>query len=294
MHRRRQTILHSAGWRLLVVVMFLLVSGLISATLVRSAPGFGVDERELDSRLSNESIIVIRDAHQDERNVFRFYAKYLGGCLHGDFGASKLFQKPISQLIEDRWGTTAENIGGGLAMAWAVVLASAFIAVTLQQELLDAALSAIGGALLSIPAAVAALLVAIARNPASCAIAIAVLPLLYRYTRNILQDSWNQPWVTAASAKGLGRVRILCSHVLPVAAPQLIALGGVSLTLAFSSSVPIEVLSDSPGLGQLAWQAATGRDLTLVVTITGLVASVVLLANAGASLASEILEPAQA
>ena len=39
--------------RLLVV---LLLGGLLGATLVRLGPGFGLDERELDTRLSAETI----------------------------------------------------------------------------------------------------------------------------------------------------------------------------------------------------------------------------------------------
>jgi len=288
----RSSIMRSAGLRLLVIAIFLAAAGFLCATLVRFAPGFGVDERELDSRLSDRSIVAIRGAHQDEQNVFRFYAKYLAGCIRGRFGDSELFQQPISQLIQDRWVATVENIAGGLALAWAVVLLFAFVAVTLQQAVLDAALSALSGALISVPAAVVALLVAMARKPTCLAIAIAVLPPLYRYTRNVLGNSWNAPWIVAARAKGLSRPRIIFSHVLAVAGPQLLALAGVSLTMAFSASVPIEVLSDSPGLGQLAWQAAIGRDLPLVVTITGLVATVTLLANAGASLANEMLQPA--
>src|SRR5690349_13994748 len=75
----RGSIMRSAGLRLLVIVIFLAAAGFLCATLVRFAPGFGVDERELDSRLSDRSIVAIRGAHQDEQNVFRFYAKYLAG-----------------------------------------------------------------------------------------------------------------------------------------------------------------------------------------------------------------------
>jgi peptide/nickel transport system permease protein len=293
MRSRRQTFLCSVAARLLVVATFLVVSGLLCATLVRFAPGFGVDERELDPRLSNQSVIAIREQHNDERNVIRFYTTYLARCLHGNFGHSNLFQRPISQLIQDRWRTTAQNIAGGLVVAWTVVIILAFGAVAVQRTAVDAALSTAGGALISIPAAVLALLVATARKPASLAVALAVVPLLYRYTRNVLGSSWSMSWIIAARAKGLGKVAILFSHILPVAAPQLIALAGVSLTIAFSASVPIEVLSDSPGLGQLAWQAAIGHDIPLVVTITELVASVTLFANGAASLASEVMHPSQ-
>jgi ABC-type dipeptide/oligopeptide/nickel transport system permease component len=62
-------------------------------------------------------------------------------------------------------------------------------------------------------------------------------------------------------------------------APQLITLLGSTITAAFGASIPIEVFCDQPGLGQLAWRAAMGRDLALVVTVTLTIGGIALLAN---------------
>jgi peptide/nickel transport system permease protein len=66
-----------------------------------------------------------------------------------------------------------------------------------------------------------------------------------------------------------------------------VALAGVSAAIALAADVPVEVLSDVPGIGQLAWQAAMGRDLPLLVSLTLLVTAVVQLSNALADLAAE-------
>ena len=182
----------------------------------------------------------------------------------------------------------------GLAMAWILALLCSLGAAALQSTWTDAGFSTAVGALISLPAAVVGLLVAILNRPVSFAIAVALAPVLYRWCRNILQKSWSEPWTLAARAKGLGRTRILFCHVVPVAAPQLIALAGVSLNMAFGAALPVEVVADSPGIGQLAWQAAMGRDLPLLVTLTGLVAAVTLVANAGATLANEAMQPVTA
>jgi peptide/nickel transport system permease protein len=65
----------------------------------------------------------------------------------------------------------------------------------------------------------------------------------------------------------------------------LVALAGVSVTLAFGASIPIEALSDSPGIGQLAWRAALGRDLPVLVTVTLLLTVVTVVANIIADIA---------
>ena len=68
-------------------------------------------------------------------------------------------------------------------------------------------------------------------------------------------------------------------YVAPVAAGPLIALAGVSITLALSASIPVEALADSPGIGHLAWKAALGRDLPVLVTITLLLTAITTVVN---------------
>src|SRR5437879_8679743 len=66
---------------LLALLLTALLGGLLGATLVRFAPGFGVDERELDTRLHEDSIQALRHSRSNERNLLRFYADYLAGAV---------------------------------------------------------------------------------------------------------------------------------------------------------------------------------------------------------------------
>jgi ABC-type dipeptide/oligopeptide/nickel transport system permease component len=53
----------------------------------------------------------------------------------------------------------------------------------------------------------------------------------------------------------------------------------VSVSLAFGALIPIEVVCGSPGFGLLAWQAAQGRDLQLLINMTVVVTVVTIAAN---------------
>ena len=72
-----------------------------------------------------------------------------------------------------------------------------------------------------------------------------------------------------------------------MAAPQLLALGGVSISLALAAAIPVEALCDLPGIGQLAWKAALGRDLPLLVNLTLIVTLVTVVANSTADLLAQ-------
>ena len=77
-------------------------------------------------------------------------------------------------------------------------------------------------------------------------------------------------------------------HVVPVVAPQILSVAGVSVSIALGAAIPVEALCGFAGVGQLAWQAALARDLPLLVNITVLVTLVTLLANSGADVIGSV------
>jgi peptide/nickel transport system permease protein len=70
----------------------------------------------------------------------------------------------------------------------------------------------------------------------------------------------------------------------------LLAVGGVSISMAMGAAIPVEALCGIAGIGQLAWQAALARDLPLLVNITILVTLVTLLANSGADVIGQMIQ----
>lgn len=266
------------------VLFILLLGGFLGATLVRLAPGFGVDEQELDSRLNRESVESLRQARSVHDSLPQYYLHYLNHLLHGDLGTSRSLQQPVRHLLAERLPETLECVCFGLALGWILGLPLAIAGVMSRSWCLDFFSSLLAGTLLCLPAAVLALLFVIARAPGQLALGLIVFPKVFRFSRNLLQRSASLPHVLSARARGLGGFRILFWHILPVAAPQLLALAGVSVSLAFAAAIPVEALCDLPGIGQLAWKAALGRDLELLVPLTMIVTAVTLLANSAADL----------
>ena len=260
------------------ILLVLLLGGFVGATLVRLAPGFGADEEELDPRLSQHSIQAIRQSHE-QGSLGQFYLHYWGRILHGDLGTSITLQQPVRHLLAERFPETLKSVGLALALGWTLGLTLAIVAVMSRCWFVDLCTSLAAGVLLCIPAAVLALLFVIAHAPGRLVLGLVVFPKIFRYARNLLERSAEMPHVLTARAKGLGGMRVLLWHILPVAGPQLLALAGVSVSLAFAAAIPVEVLCDLPGIGQLAWKAALGRDLPLLVSLTMVVTALTLMAN---------------
>jgi peptide/nickel transport system permease protein len=276
------------------ILLTALVGGLLGATLVRLGPGFGVDERELDNRLSQESREAIRSERAQDSDITIFYVRYLSGLLHGDLGFSRSLNRPISELLKERLPLTLGSLAYGVLGGISIGLTLALLTACWRGPGSNMAPALLAGACLALPAAVIALLFLWMNVPGRWAIALVVFPHVYRYAKNLLVATYQSPHVLAAQAKGLSSARILFAHVFAPSAPQLAALAGISVSLAFGASIPIEVISDTPGVGQLAWKAALDRDLPLLVNITVLVALMTLVANGLADLALVAWKPATA
>ncbi len=271
-----------------------LLGGLLSATLVRLAPGFDVDEQQLNPRLNAESVRTLRETRLEQHNIFRFYFHSLQRAVHGDLGTSLSLGQPVSHLLRERAPLTLRLVSIGLLLSWAAALALALSAAWLRMSAYDALTTVVSGTFLCIPAAVLALLSVLWNAPGALAIALVVFPRVYRYTRNLLAKAHALPHVITARAKGLTELRILFWHVVPVVGPQLVAVAGVSVSIAIGAAIPVEALCGLAGVGELAWQAALARDLPLLMNLTILVTLVTLLANSGADVIGHMLRGQQA
>lgn len=275
--------------RLLGLLCLAVGGALLSATLVRFSPGYGVDESELDPRLSHSSVEAIRNENGKNDNLIRYYATYFAAAAHGDFGTSQSLRRPVSELLKERFPVTARSVLVGISTAWTLAFLLAIVGLQFSGWFFEVSSTVLSGLLLSLPATVIALLFVFLRAPVFLAIALVIFPKLFRYIRNLLAHAYEQPHVLAAQARGIGRTRIFLWHVIPYATPALLALLGISLSMAFGAAIPIEALCDSAGIGQLAWYAAINRDLPLIMNLTLIVTLITVVSNYIADYSSRLI-----
>lgn len=271
------------------ILLITLAGGFLALALTRLAPA--ADERELDTRLSEESRAAIRQSHEADRNLFHFYGAWLRGLSRGDLGFSQALNRPVSELLSERLPVTGRLLGWGLLVGWTLGLGLAVPLAFVRGRIYDLSASTLAGLFLCLPAAVVGLLFVLLRAPAALALGLLVFPKIFRYARTLLLQSATLPHVLTARAKGLGSVRVLLWHAITPAAGQWLALMAVSIPLALSMAVPVEVVCDLPGIGQLAWKAALARDLYLLVCLTGVVTLTTVVAKSASDVLGESLRP---
>ena len=274
------------AWTLVLIrfSLTLLLSGVFVIALVRLAPGYGVDERELDPRFGNSGIASMR---QQAPSILALAKDLSARAFAGDWGNSEIFGTPVAQLLSERWRTTLESVFVGLMLAWVSAILWAGLGTLFRPLDWSGSVASLG--LLSLPSGLVAIALFLAGAPVSAGIGIAVFPQIHRYVRQLAAQAMLHPAVFAAAARGVGRWILLCRHVRALIAPQLLALFGTSAAIAVGAAIPMEAICGSPGLGQLAWRAALGRDLALLLPLVLLTTATIQLAG----LASELLRPGE-
>jgi peptide/nickel transport system permease protein len=267
------------SWAVLRLVAVMLMASFAGAMLMRIAPGFSSDDQELNSGLSAQSIQTIRRAHLMDADIPHFYTRYVASLIRGDLGASRSLNQPVKDLLRERLPITLVNLSFALAVGWLLGLALAIAAQLWESRGLSFLANGLSGTFISTPAAALALVFLLLRWPPAFAAALLVFPKIYRYAQNLLLQSSEMPHVLTARAKGAGPWRVLAWHIAPIALPQMLALVGVSISIGIGVLLPIEVVSDVAGIGQLAWHAAQARDLPLLVNLTMVVTFVTVCAT---------------
>ena len=267
--------------RILIVV---LAGGLLAQSLIVFAPGYSADEREMDPGLTAETRQAMLKAKERDSRLLVSYSKFLNNFLHGDLGVSQSLGRPVRELLSDRLPVTLLTIAKAVALGWFLGFGLAVVCSMQAGSIVETLGQTSTNLLLCLPAALSALLLLIWGDARADAVvwvvALALMPRIFRYTFNLLKQSYESPHVLLARAKGLGPARILFRHIIPPVGGQLIALAALSISLGLSATIPAEVVLDVPGIGQLAWQAAISRDLPLLVNLTFIVALIGTTANA--------------
>jgi peptide/nickel transport system permease protein len=182
----------------------------------------------------------------------------------------------VTELISSRTKKTAKLLASGVSCGWLLALTFALPLSARRTRSGEGFIVAPAAILLAIPigALATACLLSNMGGPIlvlTALIGVRDFKLVYR----LLRQTWNRPHFLFAHAQGFSTKQVVRVHLLPGLTSELFALATMSIVLALSAIVPVEVIFDVPGLGQLAWSAAMNRDMPVLLAVTLLMAGCV-------------------
>ncbi len=274
-----------AGWRVTAglarVLSLVLLAGLGTVALMRWAPGYFADSREMDGQYGAVGRRAVEVQEARDGSVWASMKHAAQGWGRGDLGRSRQFDVAVSELLRERWRVSAKLLGESILLGWGISLSLAMALSGRRGNKGEGWIAAPSAVLLAVPAGAmaTACLVADAGGPLlvlAALVAVRDFKLAYR----LMRRTWRAPHFVYARALGLAWPSLVRIHLLPGLGRELLALMMTSVVMALSLLVPVEVIFDRPGLGQLAWSAALNRDLPVLLAVTLLVAACVAVAGA--------------
>ena len=258
------------------VLSLVLLAAIGSTIQMRYSPGYFVDERARDVAHATTARSKLASLQADEGSLPVLLRSQAVRWAHGDLGISRHYNSPVSDLLLARSYPSGQLLVRGLVLGWLLALALALPLSARRSERGEILIAGSTAALLAVPIGVlATVFLLLNRGGPVLALGLLIAVRDFKLLYRLLRLSWRLPYLLHARAQGFGFTQTLRAHLLPVLGPELLAIAMMSLVVALSALVPVEVIFDVPGLGQLAWSAATNRDLPVLVAVTVLLASCV-------------------
>jgi peptide/nickel transport system permease protein len=117
--------------------------------------------------------------------------------------------------------------------------------------------------------------------------------VLARVVQAAMLERASRPFVTTARGKGLRESTVWTLHVLPNAALPALGFVGVEAGFLVGGTVVVESVFAYPGIGRLALQAASERDLPVLHAFVVLTVLLVSAINIAIDIISALIDPRQ-
>ena len=294
------------GKRIILAVVTLWAVITITFFVMHAVPG-GPFTRE--KAISAEAQAALEAKYGLDKPLFEQYTTYLTDAIHGNFGPSlKQRGRMVTDIILDGMKTSAKI--GLIALLIATVLGILFGAVaalrrnTLPDKIIMIMTTAfvsmqsfIMGSLLMIIFCVS--LKVLPANGASEGglilpiITLSLYPMAYitRLTRSSMLDVLGQDYIRTAKAKGVSGRNVIIGHALKNSLIPVITYFGPELAYIVTGSLVVEQIFAVPGIGRYFVNSITGRDYTLIMGTTIVLATLIVIMNLVSDILYKVVDP---
>ena len=284
------------GVALLVFLLLRVVPGNPIATLMGEHADTATIERMTEELGLNDPLPV------------QFF-RYLAGALHGDFGTSYSLGRSVSSLMKGAFLNTLRLALAASLFAWFIGIGCGVLAAVSKDGISDRLLMGTSLLGVSMPVFMTAMIlqyvfayhlhwlpisgsdswkcfllpgIALGWNSAGS---------VSRLVRSTLLDILEEDYIDTARAKGLGRLQVLRKHALRNAMLPVVTMAAIQFSGMLSGAVITETVFSINGIGRLAMQAISGRDIPLLQGTTLFATLVVILGNLLADCLYSVLDP---
>jgi len=287
--------------RLLIMIPTLVAISIISFAIIQLPPGdflttYVAERNARGETVDPTEVESLRERFGLDQPMYIQYLRWSWNFLHGDFGHSFEWNRPVSSLIAERIPLTIVISFTTLLFTWVVSVPIGIYSAVRQYSWVDYLLTFIGFIGLATPSFLFALVLLwfsyaylgmsigglfspeYLEAPWSWAKIMDLLKHLWipviivgtahtakfiRIIRGNLLDELKKPYVTAARAKGLSEARLILKYPVRVAINPLVSTIGWTLPELISGIAITAVVLNLPTSGPLLLSALRSQDMQL-------------------------------
>ncbi len=260
-----------------------------------------------------------------DKPMYVQYSKWAWRVLHGDFGQSLEFEKPVAEIVRERLMMTIILAGTTALFAWGISIPVGIYSAVRQHSIEDYTITFIGFMGLAVPDFLLALWllwITFVYFPdlgigglfspeyvnapwsvdrfidfishlwiAAFVVGTAGTAALIRVMRANLLDELNKPYVVTARAKGLPEWKLILKYPVRLALNPLVSTLGYLLPVLMSGSVIVSVVLGLPTEGPLLLRALLAEDLFVSAAIVMLLGTLTVIGTLLSDILLGILDP---
>jgi len=290
--------------RLVGLIVTLAVVSLLIFAVMDLLPG---DQASimLGTSAAPETLASLRHELGLDQPLLWRYGEWLAGVFRGNLGQSYTYGVPVAGLILERLAVTLPLALMAIMLSVAIAIPLGALAAAHRGGLPDAVASIFSQMGIAVPGFWVALLLimlfstALGWMPAggfpgwnagflpalkallmpAVALAFPQAAVLTRVTRSAVLETLHEDFTRTALAKGLSKRRVLWRHSVPNALVPVLTILGLQFTFLVAGAVLVENVFNLPGLGRLAYQALSQRDIIVMQDVILLFAGLVIVMN---------------
>ena len=294
--------------RLLESLIVLIGVALLIFIMLRVVPGNPIET--MMGEHANQATIDRMTAELGlDQPVYIQFIRYITGALHGDFGTSYSLGKPVSALMAAAFGNTLKLSIFASLFAWIVGIICGIISAVRKNGIADHLFLGFSLLGVSMPVFMTAMILQFffgyylhwlpisGSGSWQCFILPAIAlgwnsaGAISRLTRSTLLDVLQEDYIETARAKGLSQSAVVLLHALRNTMLPVVTMMAIQFSGMLSGAVITETVFSINGIGRLAVQGISGRDIPLLQGTVLFSTAVVIIGNLAADCLYSVLDP---
>ena len=217
----------------------------------------------------------------DDPVIIRFF-KYIINAIQGDLGMSYKLKRNVTDLIKDAFPNTVKLALFAAVIAWIVGIPAGIISAIKQNTIIDRLFMSVSLFGVSMPVFWGALLLQyvfayklkvfpVSGYKTWMHLALPAIVLgwssagtIARLTRSSLLEIMQNDFIRTARAKGASESIVVVGHALKNALLPVVTMMAIQISSLLSGAVITESIFSIPGIGRLAVDAISNRDMPLL------------------------------